>query len=254
MGCTSNSEDEALRSRVEDTVRLCDKRGVPCFLGFLDLHEQAVARTVLNGLLPPEGWCFSGGYAEAERCLLAVLPSYLAPEEVEFPLCAVGFRYRSVKELTHRDFLGTLLATGIRRDKIGDILCGEGLSVVFLHRDITAFVCEQVEKIGGEGVTLFPEYTGELPISHTYQNLRETVASPRLDGVVKALLHCSREEAARLILSGLVSVDHQPAENVSRPLSAPCTISVRGIGRYLVDQIGPETKKGRLNLLARKCM
>ncbi len=254
MGCTSNSEDEALRSRVEDTVRLCDKRGVPCFLGFLDLHEQAVARSALNGLVSPEAWCFYGGYEEAERCLLAVLPFYLTAAETEFPLCAVGFRYRPVKELTHRDFLGTLLSTGIRRDKIGDILCGEGLTVVFLHRDIAAFVCEQVEKIGGEGVSLLPEYGGELPISRTYRELRETVASPRLDGVVKALLHCSREEACRLILSGCVSVEHQLTDNVSRQLTAPCTVSVRGSGRYLIDQIGPETKKGRLNLLARKCV
>lgn len=253
MGFTSNSEDEALRSRVEDTVRLCDKRGAPCFLGFLDLHEQAVAGPVLASL-QPDAWRFYGGYDEAERCLLAVCPPYLPAAEAPFPLCAVGFRYRPVKQLTHRDFLGTLLSAGIRRDKIGDILCGTGLSVVFLHRDIAAYVCEQIDRVGGEGVSLMPDYDGELPISRTYQSLRETVASPRLDGIVKALLHCSREEASRLILSGLVSVDHQPADNVSRQLVAPCTVSVRGSGRYLIDQIGPETKKGRLALMARKCV
>ena len=253
MGFTSKSEDEALRSRVEDTVRLCDKRNAPCFLGFLDLHEQAVARQALSNL-PAESWGFYGGYDEAERCLLTVCPGSLSAEEAEFPLCAVGFRYRSVRSLSHRDFLGTLMSLGVRRDKMGDILCGEGLSVVFLHRDIVSFVCEQIDRIGGEGVTLLPEYSGELPVQHSYEERRETVASPRLDGIVKALLHCSREEAARLILTGLVSVDHQPTDNVSRQVSAPCTVSVRGHGRYLIDQIGPETKKGRLSLMARKCI
>lgn len=253
MAFTSKSEDEALRSRVDDTVRLCDKRGVPCFLGFLDLHEQAVARQSLAHT-PPDMWRFYGGYDEAERCLLAVYPSYLPAEEEDFPLCAIGFRYRTVKALTHRDVLGTLLSAGIRRDKVGDILCGEGLSVAFLHRDIVPFVCEQIQCIGGEGVTLLPEYAGELPVSRNYRELRETVASPRLDCVAKALLHCSREEASRLIVAGLVSVDHHLQTNVSRQLSAPCTVSVRGNGRYLIDQVGPETKKGRLTLLARKCV
>lgn len=254
MGFTSNSEDEALRSRVEDMIHLCDKRGYPCYLGFLDAHEQAVTRQVLTGRLTPEAWGFFGGYDEAERCILAVVPDYMAAADAEYPLCPIAFRYRPQKTLTHRDFLGTLLSTGIRRDKVGDILCGEGLTVAFLHRDIADFVCEQVEKIGGEGVSLEPEYGGELPISRSYEPLRETVASPRLDGVVKALVRCSREEAARMIITGLVSVDHQPTDNVSRQLSAPCTVSVRGCGRFLIDQIGPETKKGRLNLLARKCV
>ena len=253
MGCTSDFSEDTLRSRIEDTVRLCDKRSAPCFLGFLDLREQAVARQALSSF-PVEQWALTGGYEEAERAILAVFPSYFTLADVELPLCAVGFRYRPIRTLTHRDFLGTLLSLGIRRDKIGDILCGNGLTVVLLRQEIAPFVCEQVEKIGGEGVTVIPDYDGELPLSKEYTELHETVASPRLDAVVKALLHSSREAAAQLIRAGAVSLDHRVVESVSTPLSAPCTVSVRGSGRYLIDQIGPETKKGRLNLLARKCV
>ena len=164
----------------------------------------------------------------------------------EFPLCAVAFRYRHVSKLTHRDFLGTLLSTGIRRDKIGDILCGEGFSVVFLHEEIADFICEQVQRVGGEGVTSERNYSGPLPLLHQYETIHETVASPRIDVLVKTLLRCSREKAAECIRLGLVSVDHLPLESVSDTISAPCTISIRGSGRYLIDQIGPQTKKGRL--------
>ncbi len=253
MGFTSDLSDDALRSRVEDTVRLCDKRNAPCFLGFLDLQEQAVVRQYLASL-PTVRWGLFGGYEEAERCLLTVCPDYMQPEEAPFPLCVVGFQYRPIKKLTHRDVLGTLLSAGIRRDKIGDILCGEGISVVFLREEIAAFVCEQIDRIGGEGVTVLPHYGGELPISRQYEERRETVASPRLDAIVKALLRTSREDAAQRIRTGAVSVDHRPTETVSQQLTAPCTVSVRGSGRFLIDQIGPETKKGRLTLIARKCV
>ena len=253
MDCISEGSNEILRARIEDTVRLCDKRGVPCFLGFLDLREQAEVRRMLSGV-PDGSWRLFGGYDEAERAILAICPDYMDPAYAEYPLCAVAFRYRAIHKLTHRDFLGTLLSAGIRRDKIGDILCGEGLSVVFLREEIADFVCEQIERVGGEGVTIIRDYTGELPIARDYEHLRETVVSPRLDVIVKTLVRCSREKAAELIRLGSVSVDHLPIDSVSAVVSAPCTVSIRGSGRYLVDQIGPETKKGRLALLARKVL
>jgi len=252
MDCISEGSDPLLYSRIDDTVHLCDKRGVPCFLGFLDLREQAMAEDYLShrGCL----WTLYGGYDEAERRLLAVYPDYYEPSAEDYPLCVVAFRYRSVREITHRDVLGTLMAAGIRRDKIGDILCGEGLSVVFLREEIADLVTEQIDRIGGEGVTALTDYSGPLPVSHTYQEIKDTIASPRLDAVVKSLLRLSREKAAELIRLGSVSVNHRPTLSVSLALTAPCTVSVRGYGRYLIDTIGPETKKGRLLLCARKCL
>lgn len=251
MDCISEGSDEILRARIEDTIRLCQKRGVSCFLGFLDLREQAETRRILSGMTAVS-WRLYGGYDEAERRLLAIVPDYLEEQFVDYPIRTVAFRYRKERSLSHRDFLGTLLSLGIRRDKIGDILCGNGLSVVFLRDEIAPFVCEQTDRIGGEGVTILSDYQGELPISQEYEWIHETIASPRLDVIVKTLTRTSRDRAAEMIRVGAVSVDHRPAESVSAMLSSPCTVSVRGFGRYLVDQIGPETKKGRLNLIVRK--
>ena len=250
MACTS--DDSLLRSRIEDTVRLCDKRGVPCFLGFLDLREQALAQQVLHGLAMDAVCSFWGGYSDAESAMLAVSPAYYVAVEADYPLCAVAFQYRSQKKLTHRDVLGTLMSLGLRRDAVGDILCGDGLSVVFVRSEVCPFICDQVDRIGGEGVTVIPEYNGELPIHVEYESIRETVASPRIDSVVKALTHCSRERAADMIRFGLVSINHIPTDSVTKAVAAGDTISIRGFGRYHVDQVGPETKKGRLALHARR--
>lgn len=246
-----STSDNTLRARVEDAFRLCDKRQYPCFYGFLDLQEQAQVQKMLAHR---SGWLFCGGHPNAERRLLAVFPEYMQAEDVTPPLCAVAFHYREEKALTHRDFLGTLLSAGLRRETIGDILCGSGLTVVFLREEIVDFVHNETKKVGGEGVKLTLNYEGELPNARQYKQLSETIASPRLDVIVKALLHCSRDEAARLIQLGNVSVDHLLANQVAQTLSAPCTVSVKGNGRYLIDTIGPPTKKGRLILSARKCI
>ena len=104
------------------------------------------------------------------------------------------------------------------------------------------------------GVTVQVDYQGELPVMRTYQEISETIASPRLDAVVKALLRISREEAARQIRAGSVSLDHRPIEDVAATVPAPSTVSIRGCGRFIIDRIGPPTKKGRLLLQARKCV
>lgn len=250
MDCISDGSDDVLRARITDLVYLCEKRGNPCYLGFLDLREQAAARLILPAVVDEDGYAFYGGYPEAERCLLSISPAYYSAEASDYPLRAVAFRYRAQKTLTHRDVLGTLMSLGIRRDAVGDILCGEGLSVVFLRSDVSQYVCDQVDRIGGEGVKAISNYDGELPLSVEYESIRETVASPRLDSIVKALIRCSREDAAALIRAGSVSIDHRPIESVSAMVADNATVSVRGHGRYVIYQIGPETKKGRLTLLA----
>ena len=49
MACISD-EEKLLYSRLEDTLYLSNKRGCPCFLGFLDLHEQALVLQKLSDL------------------------------------------------------------------------------------------------------------------------------------------------------------------------------------------------------------
>ena len=124
----------------------------------------------------------------------------------------------------------------------------------FVDENVAPFLCGQLTKVGGEGVTVTAGYTGALPAGRAYAPIRDTVASPRLDAVVKALIGTSREEAARLIAAGLVSLNHLPSLSASAPVREGDCLSVRGKGRYMVDALGPPTRKGRLALSARKCV
>lgn len=251
MASISDTSDSILRSRVEDTLRLCDKRGTPCFLGFLDQHEQALTRQILR-YTTDVTISFYGGYTDAERTILCVAPTYCVIEPSDYPFCAVAFHYRAQKKLTHRDVLGTLMSLGLRRDTIGDILCGEGLSVVFVRDEIATYICEQVDRIGGEGVTVTSHYDGDLPIHVEYSPISETVASPRADCIVKTLVRCSREQAVDLIRLGSVSLNHMVLDSVSKAVNEGDIVSIRGYGRFYIDQIGPPTKKGRLAFHARR--
>ena len=241
----ASEEDALLRARIEDACHLCDVRSCPRFVGFLDEHRQAVARAVLRekGM---QDFLFFGGYPDAERTVLGVFPSFLPPDETLFPVRAVAFCYRASADVTHRDVLGALLGVGIRRDKVGDILCGAGKAVVLVDEELAPFLAESVTKIGREGVKAVYPYTEPITVTREFKEWQDTVPSPRLDAVLHVALRTSREEAARRIAAGAVSVDHLPTTSPSATVSEGTILSVRGVGRFRVAQIGPPTKKGRL--------
>lgn len=255
MASTSKcgNTESLLQSRVEDALCLAQRRCIPSFLGFLDATEQQLARQFL-ACADADRFTFWGGYDDAERCILGCFPEYMTADVDEFPLQRITFRYRAQRSLSHRDVLGTLMSQGIKREAVGDILCADGLVVVFLRDEIAPYICEQITKIGGVGVRIELHSSEPLPQVHRYESMQDTIASPRLDAVVKVLLSTSREKAAQMIASGSVSVNHLLCDEVSETVSPDTVISVRGYGRFVVDRIGPPTKKGRLRLEARKCL
>lgn len=241
--------DELLLARVTDAARLCAKRTRPCFVGFLDERQAAVALAALRRNHEVQAHLF-GGYEGALRVVLGIFPWEISPKKDVFPVVPLTARYRVRDVLTHRDFLGTLMALGIRRDCIGDILVGEGSCVFFLLREMVPFVLGQIQKVGGVGIQLLEGLPDGLPQGKGSKELTDTIASPRLDSVVAALCRLSREEAARRITAGLVAVNHLPVTSVSGTVKEGDILSVRGSGRYQITQIGPPTKKGRLRLKA----
>lgn len=125
--------------------------------------------------------------------------------------------------------MGALLSCGIRRDKIGDILCGDGLTVVFADTEIASFLCDQIRTVRNEGVSVVRGVEGELPEARQFRELRDTIASPRLDAVVRVAVGASREEAARRIEAGWFPSTISPAaafprrcrRGISCPSAAP---------------------------------
>jgi RNA-binding protein YlmH len=154
--------------------------------------------------------------------------------------------------LSHRDFLGALLALGIVRGKIGDIIVGDGKCTVFAEKTVASFIVQNLIKVGAAGVKCSISDGGIAVREEHFQRLSGTVASERLDCVVSSLTGRSRSAAAELIAGGLVSVDFETRCENSSEISGGATVSIRGHGRFVIDRLGPRTRKGRLSFEARK--
>ena len=242
-------EDKLLLARVEDGFRLAEKRYTPQFIGFLDERQAPLGQEALQWR-GEENWCVWGGFEEAQRVMLGIFPG--APEREDFPFTAVTFLFRKEDKLTHRDFLGSLMALGIQRETLGDILVEEGRCVLFAQNEIAGYILSQCQKIGRTGVRVAPGAQAPYPVGMGKQEIRAVVASERVDCVVGALTKCSRSQSLELIRAELVTHNYAVGRSASQEVRGGDIISVRGKGKFRVLALEDQTKKGRLVLQAEK--
>ena len=232
-----------LLARIDDLKQQCEKTNTPKFLGFLTADEVSV---VVKHLKPGERYQLFGGYEDAERVVVGILPDWC--DEASFPIMPITFIYRECDTLTHRDFLGALMALGINRETVGDILIEPGRAVTFVSCDVAKFVLTQIEKIGNVRVALTEGFSNPLPQCGKKQTCTVTVASLRLDCVVSALCNISRKEAARKIVDGFVSVNSVSVNKITSLINAQSKIVVRQKGKFQITACDDYSKKGRIIL------
>ena len=247
----NNSDDAVLEARLRDAVRLAQSGGHPRFVGFLDERQAAATKKLMLNIIF-ENYMFWGGHDSSERVVFGAFPDFLEPDAAAFPITAVTAVFRPCDSLSHRDFMGALLANGIVRETLGDILVDEGRCVLFLRNEITDFVLSQTEKIGRVGVNMTVGATQPLPEGGNFEDFSTVVASARLDCIVAAVIGSSREKSSALISAGLVTLNHETNTSVSASVAQGSKFSVRGKGRFVIDRLGPVTKKGRLSIAGRK--
>ena len=91
-----------------------------------------------------------------------------------------------------------------------------------------------------------------LSKKNEFEEIKCTVSSARLDGIISTVVPLSREKSSALIKQGLVFVNAFATENVSYTVKSGDKISVRGKGKFIVSEFSGITKKGRLKLTVKK--
>lgn len=243
QGRINSAEDKLLLSRAYDAIELSERRGTPRFVGFLNEHEAGLLRANISPRMDIGFW---GGYPDAERVMFGA-----GAQESDYPVTAIEFTHRPEFKLSHRDYLGALMALGIRRETVGDILAGEGRAVIFFTDDIVPFIMANVDMIGRVGVRTAYADPQDLPPRDEGEEMILTLSSLRLDVFVAAACNLSREKAAQLIRSDMVTVDHVTNNGVSSNLPEGSSVTVRRYGRFILSSILGSTRKGKLRAAVR---
>ena len=228
-------------AHIFDMAQTAGQRGISIYGDFLSENSLSVLLQ-RKQFLPLEPVLF-GGYEDAERQMVAFVSEY---DEADFPLSALRITSPMIKSLTHRDFLGSILGLGLKREKCGDIIILDNECYVIVHKDIASFIADNLTKVGRVGVKVALSAVSDIVFPEkSFKPVTGTVSSMRLDALVSLFAGKSRQNAVEFISAGFVFVNGILAEKNDMHLSEGDVLSVRGIGKAIVE-IGGKSKKERI--------
>lgn len=241
-------EDRLLLARVWDKYEQTERRSIPSATVFLSPREQQMAQAMLNAAGVRQGYCFDGGFEEAERKIIIFLPDWAevpAGDELVFLRAA----FHGDDSLTHRDILGSLMGLGVTRERVGDILVSPHSADLIAAPSLRDFFLREWSQAGRVKLTVTEIERSELCVPQAQVKvIRDTVSSLRLDAVAATAFSMSRGRAAELIAAGKVNLDHVPCLKGDKPVAEGAVITARGFGKAKLVQVGGLSKKGRVGI------
>lgn len=265
----TNSEkgNKELLARIEDLISSAEE-GILSMTGFLSPAEAFYAKEIIRSFGISDRSLLFGGYADAERKRLIILPSYLdgaqtSPdkmlfeyfsEEADLAVRVIRISGSGYRVLTHRDYLGGILGLGVERDAVGDIIILDDRSAyAFTSDSVAKLLLDSLERVGSDKVELERiTLDRNFSFKREFKEINDTVASARLDCVVASLANLSRDKAQRLVDGGACSLNYAEETRCDRAVKAGDIITLRGYGKFIIRELNEKTKKGRLRLCADK--
>lgn len=216
-----------------------------------------------NDFYPPNIWKFFedevklkglkvetfGVFNDSERRMISFNNLY----NIEFPIKVLKIDASSkFNEVTHRNYLGSLLSLGIERDKIGDLIVDNNICYVAVCSDISDYIIMNLERIGKNPCKIKEITTGIEEINHQFKNEFILIQSMRLDSVVAKLTKKSRGIAQEIIEEGLVLVNYTVTRSKSFEISKGDRVTIRRYGKFIIGECSDQSKSGKYKIEIKK--
>lgn len=244
-------EDEILLAWIEDKISQSLDHYMVTNSAFLDMRQRTLAEAQCRqhkGLR----YCFYGGYEDAERTVAVFLPDYAELADHD-PLALLRITQAGQRALSHRDYLGSLMGLGIKREIIGDILVRENGADIVIIREMGDYLLYNYEKAGRTSLKAEIVSIGEIIVpENRFEEKRDTVASLRLDNLIASAFSLSRGRAAEAIEGGAVFVNGLQIDKTDRQIKEGDKLVLRGKGKVLLKAVGGITRKDRISVVLHK--
>ncbi len=258
-----NKEDQILSATLRDKFRQCENKSIMTHSGFLSPAEVNLAESFC--IAEKARFALDGGYADAERRICIFLPDWFewdpedsadAPEEgtasdPNDPLAVLHVEVpKGSRELTHRDYMGSILGLGVQRSVVGDIIVGENRADIVILKEMAEFFEMNFTSVGRASATV--KVCGREALSSAEQKteqIRDTVASVRLDSICASAFRLARGKAQEAVRQGLVSINGRQCLKSDAEVSEGDRVSLRGKGKAILTEVGGRTRKDRITII-----
>ncbi|MBQ4505893.1 MAG: RNA-binding protein [Firmicutes bacterium] len=251
-------EDRLLLAQIEDRIRSCQDQYALTHTAFLDMRQAALAEKLARDL--KARFSLFGGYDDAERRIMAFLPDYMDEAQLaegdDCPLSLLKVSSpKGSRQLTHRDYLGSILGLGIKREVVGDIIVRPDGADILILREMEDFLLSEYTKAGRNNLTVRTAPLSELDLGEIRtEDAHDTVASLRLDSVVGSAFRLARGKAQEAVRAGLVYKNGMQCLKPDAEVSEGDKIVLRGKGKAVLKEIGGMSRKDRINITITRYM
>ena len=250
-------EIEARLAHLVDLARMASRRGEIThsdFFGYSQWRSLGIEGDRFYGV----DFILFGGEKGSERKAVFFLPPGESRENLSedifqeaiscFLVKARNEKYAS--PLTHSEVLGALMACGIKRETIGDIVAEGHQAKVFCLKAIESEV-EALTSVGKTPIEVRRIEPSEIQVKNDGEEKRITVESLRLDAILSACFPLSREEAKRQIQAGNATLTGKSEPSPSDKVRIGDHIHLKHKGRIVIVFEEGQSKKGKTILFVR---
>ena len=246
-------EDRLLLAKVWDKISAGQRKNIPAHTCFLSPRELELTRYLFGTL---EGLHSFGGFRDAERRMLVYLPDYLEESalwEEASPVVCLRAEFYHGDSPSHRDFLGALMGAGIARETLGDICVGKESCDFFVTEEIAPYILQNFTSAGRTHLRLsrVPLEQSSIPEPEV-KEIRDTLASLRLDSVISSGFRIGRSLAAQYVTQGKAAIDGLPCDKPDKTVAEGSKISLRGLGKIRLASVNGRTKKDRISVIIQR--
>ncbi|MFZ5648426.1 MAG: RNA-binding protein [Bacillota bacterium] len=249
----AGGEEKIILARAADIAGVVLKSHKP---GVTDFYDPYHAGLVVSALKKAAGlsWRADGGYLGAERQRVLICPDYINPRDEDSGLSFLSLtvNFHGTRP-GHRDFLGSLLGLGLKREKLGDILVNDSGAHAVVAGEVAPYILSNLSRVGRWEVSVEEIGADKLAVpEEKVKEVNTTVSSLRLDSVAAAGFGISRSKMAEFIAAERVNLNWQVKSSPSQPVREGDIISIRGRGRVEVAQVKGTSRSGRIFITLRR--
>lgn len=242
-----------LREDTEDVIKvyqamsLAYNKGIPSFTKFFckpNIWMYFIKNFSNNNFLVEA----KGAFEECDRRVLSFNNIYSIP----FPYKIIKINNKSkFNNLSHKDYLGAIMALGIEREKLGDLRVIDNSAIVPVYDEVANYILYELKNVGKAPVSIEEITEDNLPISNFLEGVI-IVPSLRLDNIVSKLANISRGKAVDIIDSGKVLIDYSKSIDKSKEVKDGQRVTISGVGKFIIREIVGNTKSGRYKVKMNK--
>lgn len=240
-------KEELLKKRFEELADKAFTQNIYTYTHFLTEYEQSIFKEMSAGLSFAEPH-LEGGHRYFTRGIVVFGSENMFGYQGEILLACAKISPvfdKFAENLTHRDYLGALMNLGIERHQLGDILVDGKDAYVFCLQHISGFLQDNLDQVRHTRVSVELISWEDISYQQKFEKKEGFVASMRLDAVVSMAFGLSRNASDGLLRGQKIFCNGRLASGGDLKLNPGDSVSVRGYGKFLVDHLGKQSKKGR---------